>query len=219
VPSTDFTPYYQPQTSTSDGSKFDNMLAYLQTILNGLDQGNFAAGQKRTISTIATGPPGSPADGDIWVATAVDANGVRWHFQYNAGSASAYKWEFIGGPAIAVDVVTGEATASATNVDLATVQSFTLPRAGDWDVLFGATTANTTAATNNFTTLTIAGTELALALCTASQGGASQIDALAHAVRLTGRFGADVLKQQYRTSAGSATFRERYMRITPVRVS
>lgn len=51
----------------------------------------------RTRSALSGGPPASPGDGDIWIATGVSAAGARWAFQYNAGSASAYKWEFIGG--------------------------------------------------------------------------------------------------------------------------
>lgn len=44
MPSVDLTPYYQPQGSTSDGTKFDNLLALLQSTLNGLDANNFASG-------------------------------------------------------------------------------------------------------------------------------------------------------------------------------
>jgi hypothetical protein len=55
---------------------------------------------KITTSSFSGGPPGSPTDGDIWIASSVDGNGTRWHFQYNAGSASANKWEFIGGAPI-----------------------------------------------------------------------------------------------------------------------
>lgn len=53
-----------------------------------------------TTSAISGGPPANPTDGDIWIASAVDTNGTRWQFQYNAGSSSTYKWEFIGGPPI-----------------------------------------------------------------------------------------------------------------------
>lgn len=58
-----------------------------------------------TVSDFASGPPSSPSSGDIWVGTNVDANGTRWQFQYNAGSASTYKWEFIGGAPFAVSTV------------------------------------------------------------------------------------------------------------------
>jgi hypothetical protein len=45
VPTVDLTSFYQPQGSTSDGTKFDNMLANLQSVINGLDASNFAAGK------------------------------------------------------------------------------------------------------------------------------------------------------------------------------
>lgn len=59
--------------------------------------GTWQAAPRITVATIAS-PPGSPSDGDIWIATSVDGLGTRWQFSYNSGSASAYKWEFIGGP-------------------------------------------------------------------------------------------------------------------------
>lgn len=60
---------------------------------------SFSQAQPRfTTSAFSSGPPSSPNDGDIWVATGVDTNGTRWHFQYNASSAQTTKWEFVGGP-------------------------------------------------------------------------------------------------------------------------
>jgi hypothetical protein len=50
-----------------------------------------------TAGAIASGPPASPADGDIWIASGIDTNGTLWMFRYNAGSVSPYKWEFLGG--------------------------------------------------------------------------------------------------------------------------
>lgn len=56
---------------------------------------------KITTSPLAGGPPASPSDGDIWIATNVDTNGTRWQFQYDAAWATdANKWKFIGGPPI-----------------------------------------------------------------------------------------------------------------------
>lgn len=83
---------------------------------------------------ISLGPPTAPQDGDIWIATTVDANGTRWAFQYNASSASAYKWEFIGGPPMYHQVVTNEG-ANFNNAwgNLATDGPVvTLTRAGDY---------------------------------------------------------------------------------------
>lgn len=59
----------------------------------------YAAVGKITVSAFSGGPPASPASGDIWIAYDV-VGGTRWMFQYHAESASAYKWEFMGGPRI-----------------------------------------------------------------------------------------------------------------------
>jgi hypothetical protein len=50
-----------------------------------------------TPAAFAGAPWSTPYDG-MRVALLIDAaNGIEWSFRYNVGSASAYKWEFIGG--------------------------------------------------------------------------------------------------------------------------
>lgn len=82
--------------------------------------------------------PGSPYDGQE-VYLQVDAtNGINWHFRYRAGSASAYKWEFLGGPPLDSRVDALEISTSTTYVDLTTAgPSVTVPRAGDYELSFG----------------------------------------------------------------------------------
>jgi hypothetical protein len=65
----------------------------------GLDAALAGKAKLATVGAISAGPPVGPVSGDVWVATDVGGagSGVRWAFQYNAGSASPYKWEFIGG--------------------------------------------------------------------------------------------------------------------------
>ena len=74
-------------------------------------------GPKITTSSFAGGPPSSPSDGDMWIATGVTdgiGNGTRWHFQYDASwSVDAYKWKFVGGPPVALSI----STYSAWNVN------------------------------------------------------------------------------------------------------
>lgn len=96
-------------------------------------------GRKVTTSTWTAGPPGAPADGDIWNATNVDGLGTRWCFQYNAGSASPYKWEFIGGSEFKMSQVNANATINTLTNIPATVyyyypglMSVSMNRAGDW---------------------------------------------------------------------------------------
>lgn len=86
-----------------------------------------------TTSAISGGPPANPTDGDIWIASAVDTNGTRWQFQYNAGSSSTYKWEFIGGPPIWThyDYSGGLSLGNSTYTAITNL-AITVPRAGDY---------------------------------------------------------------------------------------
>lgn len=91
-----------------------------------------SVGVKTTASLFSGGPPGGPADGDVWQALAVDTGnlattaGIDWTFRYNASSGSASKWEFIGGSPIQVESAATNATAS-----------YTTTRAGRWRVTWG----------------------------------------------------------------------------------
>jgi hypothetical protein len=85
-----------------------------------------------------TSLPGSPYDGQVF--TLVDSGGgttYQWTFRYNAGSASANKWEFIGGtPA---RTASGSGTfATTTPTALTAGAQFTIPRAGEYTINFGA---------------------------------------------------------------------------------
>lgn len=86
-------------------------------------------------SAMSGGPPASPVDGDIWIASAVDGNGTRWQFQYNAGSASAYKWEFIGGaPLLSSNGNAFNLTGDSAWHVLDTALNITVSRPGDYVV-------------------------------------------------------------------------------------
>ena len=123
MPTVDLTPYYQPQGSTSDGSKFDNLLALLQTTLNGLDNNNVAtaaaiaaskiAGIATVITTVNLGSantdlasPGS-ARHAFWTASvgagtlrtigAPTENGSRVALRNGSGSSITLKHQLAGG--------------------------------------------------------------------------------------------------------------------------
>lgn len=177
-----------------------------------------------TTSTMAGGPPGSPADGDIWIATAVDANGTRWQFQYNAGSGSASKWEFIGGRPVLVEVTAAENTASGGYVALTTAgPAITLARAGDYDVAIGATMYNNTNNCGSRMSYDIGGTAAVDAdnvlfdqSPTTNSSGVS-----AYRPRpKTGLAAATTLTAKYRiANGGTGTFQYRWMSVTPVRIA
>jgi hypothetical protein len=177
---------------------------------------------KITTSTLAGGPPASPQDGDIWIATAVDANGTRWAFQYNAGSASAFKWEFIGGFPQAVSPVGSITTASATPVDLTGGPTLTLARAGDYMVELGDNSTSQAAGINNMVTLlNVAGVNqsqtngLNFVATAQFQGGQQSTETI-----ITGVAAGTVLKLQVESQNSlSTTFLGGWIKATPRRIS
>lgn len=70
MPAIDLTPYYQPPASTSDGTKYDNALALIQSTLNGIDNNNFAAGKIFDLAKLMQGG-GTLGQGLVW-------NGTDW---------------------------------------------------------------------------------------------------------------------------------------------
>jgi hypothetical protein len=96
--------------------------------------------------------PGAPYDGQEINYLADATNGVLWRLKYRAASASAYKWEFVGGgylysTNIGASGVTGTGTGFA-DLSGGTGPDVTVPLAGDYEADFGAEAFNTTAATS-----------------------------------------------------------------------
>jgi hypothetical protein len=127
-----------------DGNSIDgDALVWDATLNKWSAASRLAAGRPRppriTTSTIAGGPPASPLDGDIWIATAIDALGARWQFQYNAGSGSAYKWEFIGGTPARTSGCSVNTTATQV---LIMSNPLTMARGGEYLIRYGAIVQN-----------------------------------------------------------------------------
>lgn len=172
-------------------------------------------------SAYGTALPGSPTDGQEF--TLVDSTTLptyQWRFRYNAGSSNTDKWEFVGGTPALIVVETAETTASASYAALATAgPSFTVPRAGVYEIAIGTKMAHTTNATGAHS-FDIGGT------------GAVDADAVDHQqtnaaivfnamreVQKVGLAASTALVSKYKTSVATATFSKRWMRVTPVRVS
>jgi hypothetical protein len=119
-------------TCTSGAIYYNSATSQSKVCING---GWTAVGVPRVNSL-----PSTPSDGDEVYYVADATNGVVWHLRYNSGSASAYKWEYLGGGPLYAEVNTEEATATTGAwVDLTTVgPSITLPLAGDYDFHWGA---------------------------------------------------------------------------------
>jgi hypothetical protein len=95
-----------------------------------------AAASAGTKFTPSATPPVSPTDGDYWLYPA--AAGVTWMLRYNAGSASAYKWEYVGGPPLYA-FLTADATIAAGSWNDLDGPRITVARGGDYDLEGGCT--------------------------------------------------------------------------------
>lgn len=211
------------RTLLNSGLDYVNLKGNPQLVANETiqwDGTQFIRGPAITTSTMAGGPPGTPKDKDIWVATAVDANGTRWVFQYNAGSGSSFKWEFIGGSSLSSEVLTNETTSSTSYADLVTVgPSVTVPRAGDYEIGLSVTMFGSLAAYKAAVKLGAAATNDNECVRADQVGGTNQVISAARTFTRTGLSASAVLKIQYLVSAGTGNFINRNLWVKPVRIS
>jgi hypothetical protein len=132
--------------------------------------------QRLTPAQFAALSPASFVNGDIVdldVGTGYGAtNPVTWRFAYNAGSSSAYKWEFVGGPPLCA-LSLGNATVGAANTWINVVSAYlVMPRSGEYVVDAGAKIATAGAApVNVYTTLVMNGTPAGLQPTDSQQTG------------------------------------------------
>jgi len=165
----------------------------------------------------STTPPASPADGDIWYFPADATNGVVWQLRYNSGSASAYKWEYVGGSLLAGYVATEEGTTSTSYVALTTAgPSITLPRAGDYRVEM-----------SNFGYNPVSGSAAQMgaylngsATGVSTYSGAVFYTSVYKSFAVVGVTAGWVLNALYRTvGSGQSNFGERTLLVRPIRIS
>lgn len=176
-----------------------------------------ATGQRAVQGASGTTFPTVPFEGQRYTYVADATNGVLWTFEYHA-TASSYDWWFVGGPALMATVATAQGTTSATYTALGTAGPVvTVPFAGDWDVYLSGTLEEDVAA-NAFMSYDIGGT------------GAVDVDAInagtptrtspSRLKRKTAVAASTVLTAKYRSDGvNTATFRERTIAITPVRIA
>lgn len=168
----------------------------------------------------STIPPANPQDGDTWLYPV--SEGILWNFRYNAGSSSAFKWEFLGGSPDYAVVETGESTLSTTYTDLPTVgPSITVARAGIYMLTIGATVEPNASASGATAALfqNAVQTVYNVQGFTAN-GGNTVFGPAARTLRTTIAAG-DVMKLRYVSGSASvnATFFQRFITLTPVRIS
>lgn len=132
---------------------------------------SFLAGTPQiTTSQLVAGPPASPADNDIWVATNVDATaGVDWMFRY-VSTETTYKWHFIGGAFVRVSGNPSAVINTGTQVGATgyyydpTTMSVTVARAGDYIISGVAGMQANGGAAGNFVVGAFAGSTVSAAM-------------------------------------------------------
>jgi hypothetical protein len=185
-------------------------------------------GSWQGISAYGTTLPGSPVDGQQ--AVLVDSTTsptYMWQFRYNAGSSSAYKWEFIGGsPATAVVATAESSTTIGSWLDLATVgPSVVMPRTGDYRAEAGGIcSSNINALTAYIVGITVgAGSPTTAQQAYALAQGTPLLNGFAAlvAVAISGVTAGQDIRMRYYGSGGAATWtwQARRIAIYPIRVS
>jgi hypothetical protein len=167
-----------------------------------------------------TSPPGSPVDGQWWIYPVDPTNGIIWKFRYDAGSASAFKWVFIGGTPLYSEIATSETTTSTTYANLSTIgPSITLPRAGDWIVELGLW-MNVGAGQTAWASYDIGGTGAvdADAVIFGPGGGSTTINGMRRRIK-TGLAVSTTLQAKYRVDGGTGAFKHRWIGAYPIRIS
>jgi hypothetical protein len=180
-------------------------------------------GSWQGISAYGTTLPGSPVDGQQAVLVDSTTNPTYiWQFRYNAGSSSAYKWEFVGGVAAFIQVVTGgTTTAVAAWVDLTNIgPSFIVPRAGDYSAMLVAQLNDSTAQANVQAGVGIgAFASPSISAATYINPGGNWITQMSFGP-ITGVAASSELRMRYlQAVAGTLTGQYRSLSIQPIRVS
>jgi hypothetical protein len=150
-------------------------------------------------------------------------NGVNWEFTYNAGSASSYKWEFVGGPPMEKGFDTLTETPGTSYANFSTDLALTIPRSGDYRVEARIRNADTSNGASNIIDLQIAGALIGRPYSYQSGNTASQYTNgvwLRPGTR-TGLTTGDVVRLQRKNSIGgvSMPWQDGTVRLLPVRIA
>ena len=150
--------------------------------------------------------------------------GVRWHLVYDTTDGTTYPWLYIGGPALYAEVTTSAGRTNTAYGDLSSGDAgpaVTLPLVGDYDVTIGCTCWNNTTGQGFYMSYDIGATGAVDADGMFSQegsGGNTNPTAISRKRRKTG-LTAVALTAKYKAAGGStATFQDRWITATPVRV-
>lgn len=168
--------------------------------------------------------PRSPKDGDEVYFVADSANGVVWHLRYRAASASAYKWEVVGGSPMTNAIATGQIGNAGTDFgDLGTVgPTLVAPLAGDYICASKAVYRTATGTAFGATRIWVTGDPVT-GWSDGDTIGSDPINVyvtLASSIKRTGVASGNTIKLQYAGfgTGANTTWDKRYLSILPVRV-
>jgi hypothetical protein len=205
--------------------------------------GNFVAGSRATLYGVSATPQpvgGAsiiprltsgqmsalvPFDGQVIDLIADATNGINWRLRYNANSASAYKWEFVGGPPMLSDVQTLEAFAGTNAYGACPTDgpAIIVPRAGDYVAQFNAESYNTISPGTNWISPKhgAAGTSDNDSSVSYLPSGSTSLATHYRSLWLTALPASTDIHMYYKvsTTANTGNFRKRELRVTPIRVS
>lgn len=158
-------------------------------------------------------------------------NGVVWHFKWRAASASASKWELVGGAPLFAEVVTAanETTASTTYVALTTGgPNITVPLAGDYDIFHGFMGSGSAVTSAISMSYDIGGAGAVDADAATMSPAAAGAPVVATRRRRKTLAAGTTLTSKYKASSGTGTFYGtaggfpgpgRFMEVRPIRVT
>jgi len=180
-----------------------------------------------TVVSYGTTLPASPVDGQEAILVDSTTNPTyQWRFRYNAGSTSAYKWECVGATPLGAYLNVQESLAvTGTWQDLATVgPQVTVPRAGDYQVRFGARVVSAGTGLNGYLGVKVGATAPSGVQTSVSVPASAGIQAMFEMLPsydpvLRGIAASTTIGLQYQTNVATAYFGYRMIQVQPTRVS
>lgn len=169
------------------------------------------------IPTLVSALPVSPVDAQEIYFQADAANGVIWHLRYRAASASASKWEFVGGSPM------GSRVDAVANVNTAPYGDFAgpslvVPVAGDYECTFGAADAAVGAGATVTLGLNVAGVAPTAIVDEARISVSGSFSGPLYNTRLKTTTAGATIKVQAKVGAAAVNVQGRYLVVRPVRV-
>lgn len=161
--------------------------------------------------------PTTPVDGmEFTLVDSLTAPTYAWRFRYVASITDAYKWVFVGGSPMHAEASASQSTTSTSFVDLTGGPSLVLPRTGIYEVEFGDSQQTSQDGTSVISSVAATGLSPSdqLAIYTASAPPVNGARRFITAAAISG-----TLKMQYRVTAQTGTYFNRWLSARPVRVS